>query len=381
MSQIQNPILGEKKRIASLEALRGLAALIVVVWHTMLAFAPQTSGIFSQFPAGDAYTGSFFFVLMNGNGAVNVFFVLSGFVLSRKFFLDHDRSFIIKNALRRYPRLALPVLVSVLFSYLLFHFGFYHFSEAAKISGSPWLAKFGYAYETPFQPSLWEALKQGAFLTFFRGDASYNSSLWTMKFEFYGSFMIFGACLLLGEVKALKKAPTIYLFAVMTLMAWYASPWYIAFVAGLFIAATMPQGGWRIIDGLPLYAKGLLIIMSLYLLGFLQAQGIYGIFGKANVIFVNVIGSVILVTLLANIKLHEKLLSLAQFLGALSFPLYLIHIPVLFSLICWVYLNSVSMGIFTLAWMIPFALIVSTIAALPLILINQYWLNFLNEKI
>lgn len=73
MSQIPNPILGEKKRIASLEALRGLAALIVVVWHTMLAFAPQTSGIFAQFPAGDAYTGSFFFVLMNGNGAVNGF--------------------------------------------------------------------------------------------------------------------------------------------------------------------------------------------------------------------------------------------------------------------------------------------------------------------
>lgn len=143
-----------------------------------------------------------------------------------------------------------------------------------------------------------------------------------MKFELFGSFMIFGACLLLAEVRALKKATRIYLFAAMTLMAWYASPWYIAFVAGFFIATTMHQGGWRIIDGLPIYAKGLLVIMSLYLLGFLQAQGIYGMFGKANVIVVNVIGSVILVTLLANVLLHEKLVPLAQFLGALSFPLY-----------------------------------------------------------
>ena len=70
---------GETHRIASLEALRGIAALIVVVWHTMLAFAPQTTGIFSQLPPFEAYTGSPFFFLMNGNGAVNVFFVLSGF--------------------------------------------------------------------------------------------------------------------------------------------------------------------------------------------------------------------------------------------------------------------------------------------------------------
>ena len=368
-------------RIASLEALRGIAALVVVVWHTMLAFAPQTSGIFVQFPAQDAYTGSFLFVLMNGNGAVNVFFVLSGFVLSRRFFLDYDRSFIVKNALRRYPRLALPVLVSVIVSYLLFHFGSYHFFEAAKISGSPWLAKFGYAYDTPFQPSFWEALKQGAFLTFFRGDASYNSSLWTMKFELFGSFLIFGSCLLLAEVRALKRTMLIYLFVTIALMAWYASPWYIAFIAGLFIAATMPQGGWHIVDSLPVYAKGLLALLSLYLLGFSQAHGIYGVFGKANVIVINVIGSTILVTLLANVHMRGKFLSLAQFLGALSFPLYLIHIPILFSLVCWVYLKSVSIGIFALVWMIPFALIVSTIAALPLILINQHWLRFLNAKL
>jgi peptidoglycan/LPS O-acetylase OafA/YrhL len=79
--------------------------------------------------------------------------------------------------------------------------------------------------------------------------------------------------------------------------------------------------------------------------------------------------------------MRGKFLSLAQFLGALSFPLYLIHIPILFSLVCWVYLKSVSIGIFALVWMIPFALIVSTIAALPLILINQHWLRFLNAKL
>lgn len=381
MSHIPNPINGEKKRIASLEGLRGVAALIVVVWHTMLAFAPQTSGIFTQFPTRDAYTGSFLFVLMNGNAAVNIFFVLSGFVLSRKFFLDYDRSFIARNALRRYPRLALPVLISVFVSYLLFYFGFYYFFEAAKVSGSPWLAKFGYAYETPFQPSLWEALKQGAFLTFFRGDASYNSSLWTMKFEFYGSFMVFGACYLLAEVRMLKKTTTIYLFAILAFMSWYASPWYITFVLGLFIAATMPHDGWPIIAGLPRYAKGLLFILSLYLLGFSQAQGIYVFFGKANVIVVNAIGSAVLLTLLANFQLHGKFLSLARFLGALSFPIYLIHIPVLFSLVCWVYLQSTSIGMFSIGWIIPFTLIVSTIAAAPLILINQYWLRFINNNL
>ena len=382
MPHMHQTMQGETHRIASLEALRGIAALIVVVWHTMLAFAPQTTGIFSQFPPFEAYTGSPFFFLMNGNGAVNVFFVLSGFVLSRKFFLDQDNAFIVKNAVRRYPRLALPVLISVIVSYLLFHFGLYHFTEAANVSGSPWLAKFGYAYDKPFTPSLLEAIKQGAFFTFFKGDASYNSSLWTMRYEFFGSFMVFGACLLLGATRDFKRLTNFYFIAIIALMSWYASPWYLAFVSGLFIALIMPRDGWTMMKRLPRIYKIACAFLAFFLLGYSQSKGVYTLFGKSNPILVNIAGSTILLILLTHTALQGSMLWIARFLGALSFPLYLIHLPVLFSLGCWLYLKINTSGLlYPVAWMIPLVLIISTAAAWPLMAINQNWLRFLNSRI
>ncbi|MFP3648867.1 hypothetical protein, partial [Paraburkholderia sp. SIMBA_054] len=63
------------------------------------------------------------------------------------------------------------------------------------MSNSPWLAAFGYAKEIPAERTLIDAVAQGVFLTFWRGDAYFNSSLWTMHFEMIGSLIVFAGAI------------------------------------------------------------------------------------------------------------------------------------------------------------------------------------------
>src|ERR1039457_6744670 len=121
-----------------LEAIRGVAALVVVVWHICFGFFPSSIGVFSQ-SAGQSWQGNPLFVFMNGPAAVARFFVLSGYVLSRRCFESGDNRILLKGAVKRWPRLMGPVLLVVLTSYLLFKLDLYRFEQAGAISGSPWL--------------------------------------------------------------------------------------------------------------------------------------------------------------------------------------------------------------------------------------------------
>ena len=142
---------------------RGVAALVVVIWHVCKGFFPHS--IDSQI-SGQSWQGSPLFVFMNGRAAVTLFFVLSGYVLSRRYFESGDNRILLKGAVKRWPRLMGPVLLVVLESYVLFKLDLYRFEQAGTISGSPWLIKFANAYDIKPQIQLWDALWQGAFLTF-----------------------------------------------------------------------------------------------------------------------------------------------------------------------------------------------------------------------
>ena len=94
------------KKINGLESARGLAALVVVAWHTSLGFYPGLSGIFRGFDVNQSLQGSPLYTLINGTAAVVFFFVLSGYVLSRGFLTSGDLNILKRNAIKRLPRLA-----------------------------------------------------------------------------------------------------------------------------------------------------------------------------------------------------------------------------------------------------------------------------------
>lgn len=168
---------------------------------------------------------------------MNFFFVLSGFVLCWSYFHSRDHASLKRSVIKRWPRLAGPVLITTLASYCLFKLGAYHFSEAALLTKSPWLGTFALSGWTPeFTPNIFKAIIQGI-TTFFSGDATYNSNLWTMQPEFLGSLVVFLLGALIVSIFSLQYvillAPLFLVWALGTNM------YFFPFVLGLFLAAWM----------------------------------------------------------------------------------------------------------------------------------------------
>src|SRR6478735_3104673 len=108
------------ERFKYLDGLRGVAALVVVFAHFFqfflpAAFAPALADHLEEKTLG----GSPLNLAINGNFAVTLFFVLSGFVLSAPFFLKRDAWWYMGATIKRYPRLALPAAASTLLAAII----------------------------------------------------------------------------------------------------------------------------------------------------------------------------------------------------------------------------------------------------------------------
>jgi peptidoglycan/LPS O-acetylase OafA/YrhL len=360
----------------SLEFVRGVASIVVMFWHVMLAFAPSQSGIFANGPA-DSLQTSLLFVVLNGKSAVFLFFVLSSFVLVKRYYTSREPRDLLVGALKRLPRLAGPVLVTVLFSCLLFKLDLYFFLDAGALSGSPWLTSFASASKvlSPDAASFLDAFNQGAWRTFILGDYYYDGSLWTMWYEFWGSLMVFAL------------APAIFSFQDrIPLLSWFVllSGVFIALLVN-FIFIAFPIGlslylllGWKFRP--TTWSRIAIIAVSLVMLGYAgNGVGIYrplavleidGLSEYRRQAYVATLGSLMLVYAVLTLEKPPLWLTgkAARFLGDLSFPLYLVHIPVIGSLGSWVALASGSVALGAAV-----AMLGSIVAALPLMAFNNWW--------
>jgi len=367
-----------------LEALRGLAAITVLLWHSMLGFFPQWSGAFPQnWPQELSLNGQVWFGLIHGTAAVTLFFVLSGFVLTRRYLLTGDQQIILRGAIKRWPRLAGPVLITVLISWLLFKLGAYHFEEGGAVTGSPWLSKFAYAFDVPFEPNFWRALLQGSFLTFFKGDSYYDSSLWTMRYEFIGSFIAFGLALLIA-LPAPSRLFRPAIIGVIYLLCQYAAPVYAAFPAGVALAAFLPEREIKL-RGLTF---GGFVLVAIYLLGFTgNSNGVFflvsRLFGSGSTTNIHILASVLLIVSIerAPDTIRQRLSGrFAKCLGTISFPLYLIHVLVLCSLGCdvLIWARTWTSGFYPNIVAGIVTILGSILAAIPLAIFNERWVTLVN---
>jgi peptidoglycan/LPS O-acetylase OafA/YrhL len=93
-------------RFRSLDSLRGIAAVIVVLHHLMLAVPEASQGHFRLLDLPLSLGGRF---------AVMLFFVLSGFVLALPYFADKHLAYgryLVRRFCRLYPPFAFAVLIS-----------------------------------------------------------------------------------------------------------------------------------------------------------------------------------------------------------------------------------------------------------------------------
>ena len=221
----------KREKIAYLDGMRGLAALNVFFTHILVAFYPAvyTGRMEQSHVQGgwDALLGhSVPAGILAGHLAVPLLFLLSAYVLSFRFFLYRDPAIATANAYRRYLRLELPVLVSMLLGWGLLRAGAFSHLEVAGLAHSEWFLGSYYA----FSPDFWEMLPQALWQCFSpTGGQSYNPVLWTMNFELLGSFTVFGFLALFGRSRGRWVA---YLFLGLV----FLRSFYFAFVLGLLLS-------------------------------------------------------------------------------------------------------------------------------------------------
>ena len=236
----------DKGRLDHLDGVRGIASLMVILHHAMLALHPSFANYQTHY-LNDAHTLPFAPValLWQGNLCVCVFFVLSGYVLAPA--MLKTKSGLAALFARRLVRLGLPTLAALLFGYGLMQAGVYRNVPASAISGSQgwWGELFG-------QPaSLWEVLRDTALMPFQQITSKYDPVVWTMHVEYFGSFLIFAIYKILKSRRL--RIPLMCVALYFTL-----DTYYFDFVAGAMMAdlglAQIPSPSGR---GCEAYASGI----------------------------------------------------------------------------------------------------------------------------
>jgi peptidoglycan/LPS O-acetylase OafA/YrhL len=353
------------ERQMHLESVRGLAALVVVFNHLVLAFYPQMRNWMNRPEVSAAVPGPLrplaappLNVTHNGAFAVAVFFVLSGFVLSYSFFradgVEKRSASLASAAVRRYFRLVLPILASVLVAYTLLRLGALHHRQLADfLHGQPgWVPSeddWWIGGQWNVEPRFLSALREALYGVFFSFDPqrTYSAVLWTMGIELAGSFFVYSFLALFGS---LRNRWVIYLIA-GGLLAALGSLHMLAFLAGMavsdaYAASERRQSGaarsrrWELLrayGGLALCAAGLCA-------GAMWWDGTFSVHVPARPAML--LGATMLITGSAVSPLVRKMLNRRPFvfLGKVSFSMYLLHLLVLFSVAAWLYLRMRQSG-------------------------------------
>ena len=353
------------ERQMHLESVRGLAALVVVFNHLVLAFYPQMHNWMNRPEVSAAVPAALrplaappLNVTHNGAFAVAVFFVLSGFVLSYSFFradgAEKRSASLASAAVRRYFRLVFPILASVLLAYALLRAGaLYHRQLASFLHGQPgWVPSeddWWVGGQWNIEPRLASALREGLFGVFFSFDPArtYSAVLWTMGIELAGSFFVYSFLALFG---GLRNRWIIYVLIGGALAA-LGGYHMLAFLAGVALsdacaawerrqAGPARTGRWE-----PLLAYGGLALCAAGLCaGAMWWDGSLPVHVPARP--AALLGATMLIAGSALSPLVRRLLNRAPvvFLGKVSFSMYLLHLLVLFSVSVWLYLRMRQLG-------------------------------------
>lgn len=312
-------------KLNAAESIRGLACLAVVFSHLSLSFFPFLHH-FNPIEESTSTWQSFihhspFAFWYSGTAAVFLFFVLSGYVLSYAILRKPEQAqHKIKSMLiKRYPRLAIPAIVSCLIIWAVFQS--IHI-ETHQMNG--WFQ----AYVNQ-DISLKLAIYEGAIGSFLFAESSVNWVLWTMHIELFGSLVLF----LLVYLYLIKPYWFFVASVLIPVLALYLKG------EGFFLGISSFVIGIYFY----LYAKTLrfttawlLFVFGLYLAGAHNGsasyQWIYSVLGERTYEYCNFFAGVCIVySILMSPKLSAQFdHKFLVWLGKLSFSIYLLHLIVLY---------------------------------------------------
>ncbi len=264
-------------------------------------------------------------MLYNGTFWVSVFFVLSGFVLARA--SARRREHFARDVAIRYLRLALPAAASVVLAWTLLR----AFPTAARtlneLAPSPWLR---WVYQDPI-PSIRHALQEGLLGIFLNGSSDFDNVLWTMRIELVGSLGVYA---FFHWCRSQRLA--LGLLAVATLCGVGARSGWVAFAVGA-VLQLLVERGLRIGPRVALLASALGLLIGSEARGFAVRHGL-GAWPTALQPghpegLAYPLGALLVVVGVLFSPAWRTLMTTGpcQWLGRISFALYLVHVPLLYT--------------------------------------------------
>jgi peptidoglycan/LPS O-acetylase OafA/YrhL len=330
---VMRPVL-EVSRVAELDGLRGAAALSVCIFHYFCMLHPPLAHNMSGVQTSSAVLHTPISAFWNGHLAVMVFFVLSGFVIAAS--TARKDAPVLVLVLLRYLRLAVPMTAAVVFAWILLRLLPDAAEALAGVQQEPaiWL---GYTVQGDQIPPLWWAPYDGFVRSFIVGGSDLNNVLWTMRYELVGSV----ALIVIYRLMPPRGRIALLVGSALVLAAWN-QPRYVAFVLGALLyeaarAERLPRAldlvgiaaaaagmsiGSLATDTLPRFGVTVPTISVLRSVGYADS---FPMLAAASLILLGVLISPSLRRLLCT--------RIPQYLGRISFGLYLVHVPLLYTII------------------------------------------------
>ncbi|KXX81086.1 hypothetical protein MMYC01_202793 [Madurella mycetomatis] len=379
---------------SSLDGLRGYAALAVMNYHILYAYQsfvfygyglPSSAAKKCARPE-DVNNHNLWIhqlpvlrMLYNGTWAISVFFVVSGFALSYKPLKEslngssgftHATRAVASSLLRRPIRLYLPPIIATFITMLAIQLGAYehgrivsHNHDLMPVIREPHQARLASIW---LQLGHWLGETWRMLNIFWWGDVmnQYDAHLWTISAEFRCSLAVF---LILPMYVRIRTVPRRSVMALLILYVYFLDRWDVGlFFAGALIADTAvgrlerrcEEGQLPALTHVPAsrtratiinLSKAVLLALSLLLLSspdfcISDTPG-YQLLGRLTPAsdptpfrFVPNLGGILLVALVAHTAPSNRLVAtllnakLPQYLGCISYSLYIVHGPLIHTL-------------------------------------------------
>jgi peptidoglycan/LPS O-acetylase OafA/YrhL len=335
-----------RDKVQYLEGLRGIAAMQVVLLHFVTGFMPWTA----------EHAWPPLRVLFDGHTAVYVFFLISGTVLTPSF--AREGAFAAKLA-KRVARLGIPVAVAACIATLLLAALPDAHVRAAALTGSAWLAT-----DSSGAPTLAHLAREVGLDSLLLGyrevtlfapvaahlppmERSLDAPFWSLHLELYGSFLVL--CLVWLRAHSIW-AHRIALIACA--LAFAAHPMFL-FVIGHSLSPRLQSGrglgrGWfgslLLLFGLALCATKDWSIVEWSRVMLCRAElacapNLYQFQSQLGAV------SIYVGVLCCPFVWPALQCAACQRLGRLSFSIYLLHFPILFSVVCAAFVTLPSVAV------------------------------------
>lgn len=219
------------ERNQAVDGLKGIAILIVILHHFVLAFYPSIITNTTRLLHTKASIELFIYktpisIFFAGSFAVALFYLITGYVLSKQT-IAHitDKSYVERAAYFRIFRLMPLIAIVLMFGFIVMNMGLTFNIPVSYYADSTWFASFFPLGKVSLQTIVRELFTTIPFFT----SAKYYNVLWIIPYILFGSWLVYGVSYFFHESK--------YKFSmfIILLLAFYKTP-YIAFIMGWMLA-------------------------------------------------------------------------------------------------------------------------------------------------